>query len=1169
MKKMSLSFAAVFFLANVLMAASANEVPRRYVSNQITVKFKSSFADSLRNQISAQDSINLFNLTSNLTELDRRYRIKKISPLIKSRVRSIAPLDIPRPSWPRIHGLETHVTRQPDLDRIYKIELDLQTGQTIEDVLLTYNNDPNVEYAEPDYYVTVDSAPNDPMNFAQWSLQKIEAPKAWDIYTGNHKTVVAVIDTGVDYNHQDLQNNMWVNELEMNGVEGIDDDNNGYIDDIYGYNFVYRDGDPLDDYGHGTHCAGIIAAEGNNNLDITGICWNARIMALKFMGSLGTGSVSDAILAHYYAVENGANVISNSWTLSEDSQALHDAIDYAYSQGVIVVAAAGNYNSSIVRYPAAFSNVISVAATNTIDNRWYYSSYGNWVDITAPGVDILSLLAEGLIMGTPYNDSLTFLSGTSTACPHVAGACALLLSANPYLTCGQVENILTRTVDSIPNGICSSNGRLNLYKAMKAAVPSQGYISFDRLYYTYDDTIHIRLADNDLKANASQEIFVITSNMNDMENIVLNQTEPNLGIFTGVIQTSSDAPIQNDGILQVASGQIVTAIYFDNYSGSDATPEPAMKTAYIDCDPPVLKQIQIDTLIRSAVVTFETYEPTKAILNYKIADNNSYNYSEEDLVTSTTHTMKLQPLALDTNYNSTINLFDRAGNQTIADNNGAGYFFSTSPEFIDFLVPDNYPTIQAAIDDATDGDTIIVSDGTYTGEGNIDIDFKGKSITLKSENGPENCIIDCAKISRAFDFHSGEDSNNIIDGFTIKNGSVGDYGGAINCSASSPTIKNCNFINNSASEYGSAIVNMYESSPQLTNCTFTNNSVGSDSSSIACGGAICNLVNSSPVLINCTFTDNYAKYCGGAIYNEDNCNPSITKCTFNSNNAQHGGAIYNYSNCNPIILNTIFSENSAQYGGAIKNSEARATIINCTLTKNYADLGGGIWNAWNGTSELLNCILWHNTDRDGTSEAAQIDGVPPLPLMSPIAQPVTTVNYCCIEGLTGTLGGTGNIADDPLFADPNKNDYHLKSVGWRYSDEGKKWTHDNVTSPCIDAGNPGSPLFDEPVNIDDDIVIQWGENIRINMGAYGGTSQASMAPPGWRLLADVNNDNIVNMKDYAILSSFCVPRSAFPITQNSARSTQYEYGDLNHDKKTTLSDISILTTQWLKTSNPK
>ncbi len=364
------------------------------------------------------------------------------------------------------------------------------------------------------------------------------------------------------------------------------------------------------------------------------------------------------------------------------------------------------------------------------------------------------------------------------------------------------------------------------------------------------------------------------------------------------------------------------------------------------------------------------------------------------------------------------------------------------------------------------------------------------------------------------------------------------------------------------------MANMYSSSPTMINCTFSDNSVGSGTSSIANGGAICNIVNSSPTITNCTFTGNFAQYCGGAIYNEDKSNPKITKCKFTENTAQHGGALYNYSNVNPLLLNSIFSKNTAQYGGAIKNSEARATIINCTLADNYADLGGGIWNAWSGTSELLDCILWNNRNRDGTSEAAQIDGVPPLPLMSPLPQQTTIINYCCIEGLTGTLGGTGNISNDPLFVDPNTNDYHLKSKGWRWLQDQQTWTHDDVTSPCIDAGNPGSPLFDEPTSMDSDIANHWGENVRINIGAYGGTSEASMAPPGFRLLADLNNDNKVNMQDYAILASFCVLRSAFPNTQNSALSTpnDYDCANLNHDTKTNLTDIAILSTQWLRSS---
>ncbi len=1158
MKKILLSLAAVFLLFGASTTRAGNNTDK-YVPNRIIVKFKSSIVPSIQ-QFSGNEAISLSNLSQGLSKLNNQYRIKKFSPLIRHTQRNTSLL------------ISNKETSNNNLSRIYTIELDLQSGQTFKNAIKAYKNNPDIEYAEPDYYVTIDSSPNDPIYYAQWSLGKIQADKAWDIYTGNHNTIVAVLDTGVDYNNPDLQNNMWVNEKELNGTDGIDDDNNGYIDDIHGYNFIYRNNDPMDDYGHGTHCAGVIAAEGNNNRDIAGICWNARIMALKFIGSLGNGSVSDAVLAHYYAIAAGADIISNSWSLSEDSQALRDVINYANSQGVIVVAAAGNYNSSTLRYPAAFENVISVAATNTIDTRWYYSSYGNWVDIAAPGMNILSLLANGTVTGTPYNDSITYLSGTSTACPHVAGACALLLSANPFLTPAQVENILTRTTDTLPNGICSS-GRLNLYKAMQEAVPSKGYISFNRTYYNSDDTINIILVDNDLKANTSQTISIMTTNINDLEEIVLTQTEPGLGVFKGTMHTSSETPAQNDGTLQVVSGQVVTAIYFDTYTGSNTTPEPVIETAYIDSEEPVLEQIQVETQNRKAEITFKTNEPTKAVLRYNIADANSYMFSQQDMIISKTHTIALQPLAINTNYKFIIDLFDQAGNYTIADNNGYGYTFSMSPEYIEFKVPDNYPAIQAAIDDASDGDTIIIADGTYSGEGNYDIDFKGKSITLKSENGPKKCMIDCAKLGRAFDFHSGEDANSILDGFTIKNGSINNYGGAVICTASSPTIKNCIFLENCAIEYGGAIMNIYSSSPLIIDCEFHGNSAGSSNSSIANGGAICNLVKSNPTMINCTFTGNLAIYNGGAIYNEDNCNPVIEKCKFYTNNAQHGGGIYNYNNCIPLIKNCIMNKNSAQYGGAIKNSEAQVTLLNCTIAENYADLGGGIWNAWNSASELLNCILWNNSDQYGTSETAQIDGSPALPGLPSPDQLVTKVNYCCIEGLTDNLGGVGNIADDPLFYNPDTNDFHLKSEGWRWSEEQQSWTHDDVTSPCIDSGNPGSQLFDEPLNIEGDISNHWGQNVRINMGAYGGTAEASLAPPGFRLLADINNDDIVNIKDYVILTSChwlpaneIMARMAMPQYSELRTLNDYEYGDLNRDGQSTLADLALLSEQWLENS---
>ena len=224
-------------------------------------------------------------------------------------------------------------------------------------------------------------------------MDKIAGPEAWEICHGSDDIVIAVIDTGVDYNHRDLQGNIWCNEAELNGATGVDDDGNGYIDDLHGYNFAYNNSDPMDDNGHGTHVAGIIAAVGNNGLDVAGVCWNARIMSVKILDAGGDGVTADGASAIYYAVANGADVISLSWGSEEDSQVIKDAVAYARRQGVLVVAAAGNEGADISFYPASYPGVIAVAATESNDKRWYLSDYGDWVDIAAPGRDILSLRA--------------------------------------------------------------------------------------------------------------------------------------------------------------------------------------------------------------------------------------------------------------------------------------------------------------------------------------------------------------------------------------------------------------------------------------------------------------------------------------------------------------------------------------------------------------------------------------------------------------------------------------------------------------------------------------------------------------------------------------------------------------------------------------------------------
>jgi len=1160
MKKTVLLSLALLIFSAVLTPAVIGAEPCRCVPNEIIVKFRGPAADTIEKQLQLQNSADIPNfspLSSHPGQLNAKYRVSRIKPLLKDFHKRRLQLDSLRkqigksPAQKQKRILERlkrapKTTKVPDLGSIYRIQLDCESRQSLEEALAEYRSNPDVEYAELNYIVSANSIPNDPLHSDQWSLDKIAAQGAWSIYTGSSQTVVAVLDTGVDYNHRDLRDNMWVNEAELNGAEGVDDDENGYVDDMHGYNFIYNTGDPMDDYGHGTYCSGIIAARGNNDLDITGICWNTRIMALKFMGLFGDGSTSDAVLAVYYAVENGADVISNSWSTPNESLLLKDTVDYAYSRGVIIVASAGNDDSNLPQYPACYKNVISVAATDSDDQRWPYSNYGDCVDIAAPGVDVLSLSAEGTSFGVSNNGYTTFLSGTSTACPHIAGACALLLSANPLMTFDQVYDVLTRTADPISPGICRSNGRVNLSGAMHAVIPSRGYISFDSDYYARPGVVGMLLADWDLRGKGTQEATVMTGG-GDLEKVVLAESSSVSGVFTGSISTGSGEPDREDGAVQVSSDEVITVIYFDANDGS-GNPAATMDSAVTDSETPELLSVRVEMQGHVASIIFATDEPTKAQVRSGLTCGGPYTFTKEDIIIADDHTIRLQPLSLNTDYYFVIDLVDAVGNKVTADNNGLCYSFTTSVEFSGYRVPGVYPTIQAAIDDASNGDTIWIADGQYSGEGNFDIDFKGKSITVKSENGPQNCIIDCQFKGRGFDFHNGENENSILDGITISNGTAGGFGGGIKCTASSPTIINCIITGNTAGEYGGGICNSYNSSPILTNCTFSENSAESKLSALGSGGGMCNLVNSHPILTNCTFSGNFANHSGAGIYNSEDSNPVLTKCTFTANTARHGGGMYNCYDSKPSLTNCTFRENMAEYGGAVKNSESIPTLINCTLHGNSAEMGGGIWNGWGGSAELADSILWGNSDSGGMGESAQINDAR--------GSRISVINYCCIQGWTGTLGGIGNIGADPLFADPEAGDYHLKSAGWRWDIERRRWRYDEITSPCIDAGNPGSPLDGELSNIPDGPSNLWASNLRINMGCYGGTAEAGIPPHGWSLLADINNDGLVNSKDFAFQVQFWM------------KTESRQPGDLDRNGIVNTADLALLSEDWLKYVKP-
>ena len=366
--------------------------------------------------------------------------------------------------------------------------VELPAGLTVKDALKTFNRTDGILHAQPNYILrALSTFPYDP-NFAQlWGMYNtgqphpkegggftsgmpdadIDAPEVWDIATDSD-IILAVIDSGVAYNHPDLVANMWT---DANGC--------------YGYDFVNDDNDPMDDFYHGTHCAGTIGAVGNNGIGVTGVCWNVKIMAIKFLDWYGEGTIDGAIASIEYAVNMGAKVLSNSWGVYAYSEDLEDAIEAASTNGVLFIAAAGNEeldnDGEFPCYPASYDcqNIISILATTDNDGIADFSNYGpNSVDLGAPGVDILSTFPTyetDAMDDYGYSTYYETISGTSMATPHVAGACALAWSMNPTLSHLQVKDIILNTVDKLAalDGLCVSGGRLNLYNAVLEAAKNE------------------------------------------------------------------------------------------------------------------------------------------------------------------------------------------------------------------------------------------------------------------------------------------------------------------------------------------------------------------------------------------------------------------------------------------------------------------------------------------------------------------------------------------------------------------------------------------------------------------------------------------------------------------------------------------------------------------------
>lgn len=458
MKKIIYPIVCILF-SSITFSQKANNL----VTNELIIKFKSNSKHNSKNVLSKQKFHNGF-----LDSLNKKLELETIK-LTGNKKKA-----------------DTYVLR-------------FTAKQNLDSLIKIYQNIEGIEYVEPNFIGhgggkrgLLQTTPNDNYYSRQYGLYNdgtfnlsavndadIDMDLGWDIEQGDSNIIVAVLDSGAKLDHPEFNGRIWTNEKEV--LNGIDDDNNGYIDDINGWDFAYNDNDPTDNHGHGTNVTGIIGANANNNIGYVGVDWNCKLMICRVLDENNAGYYSWWTEAIYYAVDNGAKVINMSLGGSGFSTSMENAVNYANDNGVTVVACMMNANNSVTYYPAGYENTIAVGSTDPDDQRsspffWDSNSgsnYGSHIDVVAPGNFIYGLDEQS---NTNYN---SYWGGTSQAAPLVAGLSSLLLAKNPNLSPNDIKNIIRNTAED-QVGKASEDilgfdnyygyGRINAYQALSSSL---------------------------------------------------------------------------------------------------------------------------------------------------------------------------------------------------------------------------------------------------------------------------------------------------------------------------------------------------------------------------------------------------------------------------------------------------------------------------------------------------------------------------------------------------------------------------------------------------------------------------------------------------------------------------------------------------------------------------